>query len=507
MLRHFESFIRLLRRAGLPVSQGELLDFCRAIELLAPSRENMLLVMQATLVKETGRQAALEKLFDYYFTAPGRDKNRAKNPAVAGTQPANRTPRLTQEEFNTRLAGIKDWLRREIARSQFAGANSCEAGEQGRGGPGAGCTGVSTGRPAVTGEQQTGARQAKGILDVLSRGNPDEMTTWAKEAIKSLKMTETGKGDLAADLIRAKVFLGWAQAEDMLARTNLMREAQRLRCLENLAQLDKLLRQALEKDRLRHNGMDLAAVAEGENLSAQDFASLDTARLNEMKRLLVRLGRRLATRPGYRSAPARRGPVDMRRTVRLAAATGGVPLLLCRQKRLPQRPELVVCCDFSGSVAPYSRFMLLLIYAMQHKFHRMRTFAFVDAVAEITGHLKDTNPERAVRNIVRRTGIWQTGFSDYGAVWEQFYRLYAYAVNNKTTLLVLGDARNNYKPPGTEYFREICRRARRVIWLNPAPEEKWDREDSVLHLYAPYCRRVYPCRNLSQLTRITREVF
>ncbi|OAT85531.1 VWA domain-containing protein [Desulfotomaculum copahuensis] len=539
MIKDLTSFVRLLRRAGLPVSPGELLDLCRALELLTPSRENMLLAMQATLVKEAGRQATLEKLFDYYFSAPDRGGMEAVNqpaggmpgepaplsgprrytntpcpprgqgmPSAAGIPPVDRRPRLSGDEFNARLAGMKDWLRRETARPPLPGAGNCAGGPGRGGGAGAGRTGASRGRANPAAEERGScAWLAQGLPAMLQRGEPDEMAALAGEALKFLNTAESGEENLAAALCRVKVHLNWAQVEDMLARGTGMREAQQLRGRENLARLEALLRRQLEKEWLHRHGSALEAVAERENLSALDFARLDNSRLNEMRRLLVRLGRRLATRPGYRRAPSRRGPVDMRRTVRLAVATAGVPLILYCQKRLPQRPELIVLCDFSGSVAPYSRFMLLLIYAMQHKFRPVRTFAFVDAVAEITAHLKEPDQDRAVRNIIRRTGIWQTGFSDYGAVWEQFLRFYAGAVNNKTTLLVLGDARNNYKPPGTENFREICRRARRVIWLNPAPEEKWEREDSVLSLYAPYCRRVYPCRNLAQLTRIARDAF
>jgi len=152
--------------------------------------------------------------------------------------------------------------------------------------------------------------------------------------------------------------------------------------------------------------------------------------------ILTFLGRRLATHPGYRRIPAPGGEVDMRRTIRRAMSIGGVPVVLYYRKRQFTKPEVFILCDLSGSVAPYCKFMLTLVYAMQEKFKLVRSFAFVDAVTEVTGLLKNRDPDLAVQDIYRQTRIWQTGFSDYGAVWAQFYRNYRQGVTPKTTLLI-----------------------------------------------------------------------
>jgi len=531
MLRHLAAFVRLLRRAGIPVAQGEFLDMVRALELLEPSRENVLLAMRAALVKDCDRQRVLESLFNVYFSSVAREEKEERDylppaarlgerrsfsrttPEVSvALQTADAVdgrrggpPRLSAEEFAARLAVLKDWLRRELDRAGAAdaAAGSCRA--QGRGGAGAGRSGGGHKLPFVQRYAREHVRSVRELYEVLKEGNDDALAALAQNAVDALSGVEPGGETPAEMLRRLKAYLHWDDLEDSLDREPGINEAVRLRRRESLNRLTCLLRRELE--RREEFRWELPKLADGENLYERAFDNLDALQVEEIKRILVRFGRRLAARPGYRYAPARRGSVDMRRTVRLAAAGGGIPLVIRCRTRPPGRPELVTLCDFSGSVAPYSRFMLLLIYAMQTGFRRVRSFAFVDAVAEITGYLKTPDLERAMRAIIRQTGIWRTGFSDYGAVWEQFYREHINAVDTKTTVLVLGDARNNYRPPGVDFFREICRRARRVIWLNPAPEEKWDREDSIMHLYAPYCRRVFPCRNLAQLERIARAVF
>jgi uncharacterized protein with von Willebrand factor type A (vWA) domain len=67
-------------------------------------------------------------------------------------------------------------------------------------------------------------------------------------------------------------------------------------------------------------------------------------------------------------------------------------------------------------------------------------------------------------------------------------------------LLVTGDARTNHRAPGLRAFRELCRRARRVYWLDPEPSAEWDTDDSALELYRETCTGVFEVRSLAQLT-------
>jgi uncharacterized protein with von Willebrand factor type A (vWA) domain len=302
-----------------------------------------------------------------------------------------------------------------------------------------------------------------------------------------------------------KINTGWAGGEDLirnLAGGSTVREWWALE--ERLEQFGRIV--AAERDRLIwEKDPGLAAVAL--NAAKTAFNRLDYLQAREIRRKLVMLGRRLAARKGYRYAPSSRGKVDLRRTACLAGKTGGVPFKLLKRDRKPERPEIVILCDLSGSVASFSRFMLLLVSAMQDKFRLARSFAFVDAVEEVTPLIGGWDAEKKIAGILRKTRIWQTGFSDYGAVWRQFADSFPDVVNDKTSLFILGDARNNYKPDGVSHFAWIAAKARRVIWLNPAPVEQWNREDSIIDTYRPYCTAVLECRNLEQLEKVVRHVF
>jgi len=469
----------------------------RALSLVEPTRENFYAVFQATLVKNTSDIPVLKKLFDYFF-APSCVLPQAEKVDLQKVLAV--PPRLPEGEFAARLAEAKNWLKREISRAEKGRFPGGEAS------PAAG--------PAGTLRPVRGAGDK--LLSAVRSGNPAEMQAAAREMLAALEEKLDGEGleieemEIEEIVRQLKAHAGWAQAVDQIKQ--LYRrgapEREALQGEENIRQMERLLRQEVERSQWRRQaGKGSEEVARRLNMEERDFSLLDPDQVAEMKRKLVRLGRRLATRPGYRRVPAPRGEVNMRRTVRLAMATGGVPLFLCSQRRQLTRPEVVILCDLSGSVAPYSKFMLTLVYAMQRNFRLVRSFAFVDAVAEVTGLLKDKDLELGVQNIYRQTRIWQTGFSDYGAVWAQFYREHLAAVTPRTTLLILGDARNNYKPSGAEYFAEICRRARQVFWLNPAPKERWDREDSILITYAPYCRKIFECRNLRQLEAAIRRLW
>ncbi|RKO67094.1 VWA domain-containing protein [Desulfofundulus salinus] len=507
MVGHLIGFIQLLRQAGIPVSTGEMLDLLQALSLLEPTRKNLLLAMQATLIKETGQERILEKLFDLYWTTLKQKTRKQEQPTNKTAIPIH-PPRLSREEFNARLAQMKEWLRQALKSEDDLPAGGGEPAGQG-GGKGNGPEQGRRERHFQHGSTVPLAAAGQRLAMIIAKDSEEDLKALAREAVFTLvpPAEDTPGEDPRQMLKQLKTHLDWAQVKDWLERSPLG-GAEKLRQQKNLLRLERLLNRELEQLRCkRQPEKELPAIAREANLSQRCFAELDPEQVIQVKRQVARLGRRLATRAGYRRIPATRGAVDISRTVRLAATIGGVPIILCHQGRQATRPDLVVLCDLSGSVAPYSQFMMLLVHTMQNKFRMVRSYAFVDAIAEVTVQLRELDLERTVRNIQRQTGIWRTGFSDYGAVWHQFFHEHLHVLHRKVTLIILGDARNNYKPSGEEYFREICRRVRQVIWLNPTPQESWNQEDSIMHLYTPYCRHVFECRNLSQLTRIARQIF
>ncbi|HBX24547.1 MAG TPA: hypothetical protein DEF34_13090 [Desulfotomaculum sp.] len=244
------------------------------------------------------------------------------------------------------------------------------------------------------------------------------------------------------------------------------------------------------------------------NLRFIDLANANPAQLDEIKKLLGALGKKLAVKRGYRKKPSLSGTVDMQRTVRKAVTCGGVPLVLKKERRVPASPLIVTLCDLSGSVAPYSEFFLQLFTGLRCRFKDMRSYAFVDRVAEVTGLIKNPGDSWSLsaRQILREAKISLTGFSDYGQVWECFHNRYRDVLTPRTTVIILGDARNNWRPDGADIFRSITGLCRRTIWLNPLPREKWDAGDCIISAYAPYCSSVQECRNAFQLSQLIRNI-
>lgn len=236
------------------------------------------------------------------------------------------------------------------------------------------------------------------------------------------------------------------------------------------------------------------------HLSVEDLNFLE---VDQMRRAVSRLARKLSSRYSLRSKRAKHGGIDLRRTIRQAfVATGGVPMELKHKKRIISRPEIILLCDVSESVAAFSQFMLQLVYAIQFHFSYVRSFLFVDLIDEATPYFKNRNVEQAIQDALAR-GKYSSGvFSDYGRVFDLFARTYLPAVSARSTVIVLGDARNNHFPDYGKSFEKICSQVRRVVWLNPQPRREWNTRDNIMDLYSQHCHEVYECSTIRQLERI-----
>jgi hypothetical protein len=220
------------------------------------------------------------------------------------------------------------------------------------------------------------------------------------------------------------------------------------------------------------------------------------------------LTRKLATRLARRRRLGRLGRLDVRRTVRRSLSTGGVPVDPRFRRPRPGRPEIVVLADVSGSVATFARFTMQVVFALSAQFRRVRSFAFIDAIDEVTDFF---GPGADFADAMRRIGteagvVWLDGHSDYGNSFKSFTERYAEVVTPKTTVIVTGDARSNYHEPNVAALRDIAVAARAVYWLNPEASRYWDTGDSVMGAYAAVCDEVHEVRNLRQLTAFVERV-
>ncbi|MFJ8903655.1 VWA domain-containing protein [Streptomyces sp. NPDC102359] len=232
-----------------------------------------------------------------------------------------------------------------------------------------------------------------------------------------------------------------------------------------------------------------------------DFLFAGKDRLAELRRTVQPLARKLATRMAARRRRAARGTIDLRRTLRGSLSTGGVPVRPVLRRRRPARPELVLLCDVSGSVAGFSDFTMLLVQALHDQFSRVRVFAFVNRVDEVTRLLEHgaADPEGLGARIRAEAELtaWH-GSSDYGAALGEFTERYGDTVGPRTTVFVLGDARTNMSDPNLPAVRDLAHRARRVHWLNPEQRALWGTGDSAAPAYADLVD-MHECRNVRQL--------
>ena len=232
-----------------------------------------------------------------------------------------------------------------------------------------------------------------------------------------------------------------------------------------------------------------------------DFMHASRDEMQNLKKALQPLTRKLAARLARKRRHGRRGPLDFRNTGRHSLSYGGVPADPKFKYPRPAKPELMVVADISGSVAAFARFTLMLVYAIQGQFSKVRSFVFIDGIDEVTSYFKATEDiSEAIHRVNTEADVvWVDGHSDYGHAFEVFWERYGKDINAKTTILLLGDARNNYHATQSWVVKEMQKRGRHVYWLNPEPKSYWNTGDSVVGEYGSFTDGVYECRNLRQL--------
>ncbi len=234
-----------------------------------------------------------------------------------------------------------------------------------------------------------------------------------------------------------------------------------------------------------------------------EFLRASGDQLRQMRRVVAPLARTLASRLAARRRRSRAGEIDLRKTLRKSMSTGGVPIDVVLRKPHPARPELVVLCDVSGSVAGFSHFTLLLVNALRQQFSRVRVFAFIDTTDEVTEMFgPDADLAVAVQRITREAAVYtRDGHSDYGHAFVSFLDKYPHVLSPRSSLLVLGDGRNNYRNPEVDLLTHMVTASRHAHWLNPEPRHLWGSGDSAVPRYADVIA-MHECRSAKQLAAV-----
>ncbi|MEU8271976.1 VWA domain-containing protein [Sphaerisporangium sp. NPDC049002] len=452
LLDRHVGFVDALRRAGLPVSLAEGLDAARALEVIdLTERETLRAAYAATLVKRPANRPGFDTLFDLWF------------PPVTS---ALRGPRTDEPDLeHAEVPELRDRLAELLLD---------DAGATGDPAFGAYVRAMVErfGRmPAGAGRQNWFSYS---VLRTLSPG-----TLMARMLNEVLVGQE---GGLAEKVARRRLADGIAGFEAAVASDVRRRIAEE-------SGVEKIARSAVKPP-----------------VDQVDFLRITKADLATLRREVYPLARRLATRLTIRQRLGHRGRLDFRRTVRASLSTGGVPLVTHMRPRRPHKPELIVLCDASDSVATFSHFTLLLTYALREQFAKVRAFAFVDTVDEITRFFAPgIDVVDAITRMTEEADITRFGRSDYGHSFQRFAENYGEAIGPKTSLLILGDARSNYQPPELATLKRLAGEARHAYWLNPEPRAQWDTGDSVATTYGGVVA-MHECRNVAQLAAFIEEL-
>jgi hypothetical protein len=236
-----------------------------------------------------------------------------------------------------------------------------------------------------------------------------------------------------------------------------------------------------------------------EYLQQTKLSQLDRLDYKLMQRLVQRAARKLASQHSRKRLTRKRGQLDVRKTIAANAAFDGVLFHTRWKATRIERPKIVAICDVSGSVSRVARFLLLFLYSMQDVMPKVRSFVFASEMIEVTELFKQQGIELALEEIMKRWGGLST---DYGKALAGFQSQALASIDKKTTVIMLGDARNNQGDGRTDIWEKVFRQSKRVLWLNPEHRNSWDTGDSIMSEYAPWCGSVEPCRNLKDIERI-----
>jgi uncharacterized protein with von Willebrand factor type A (vWA) domain len=449
-------FIGDLRRAEIRISPSEALDALGAsAEVGLDDRDTFRVALASTLIKESRDLPTFDRLFNLYFLdLESLGKGLAK--ALGPTDPR-----------------IQEMLDRLMAEENLDLDEMTELMLRGQG---------SEMEMAIrSGSQSAGLERLMYFLQVgfFSRRIQDKFDWEAIERdLDKLMQALEARGLDPGQLARIRNYL------------DLRLEAFR-----------RMIRQHVERE------LERRAYRQGEKLtrevlSEKPLFALTPDEVALMKAVVARLARKIKDALALRQRQEEKGRIDSRRTIRQSLQYGGIPMEVVLRRRRRDRPKLITVCDVSDSVRNASRFMLQLVWSLQECFSRVRSYVFVSEIAEVTQAFSAYPVERAIEWALRSSPVDYHCRSDFGYAFSRFARTELDSLDRKTTILILGDARNNYNDPQAWALRMMRERVKGIIWLNPEGQWGWGVGDSVMPTYAPSCDVVRECRTIAQLGEV-----
>jgi hypothetical protein len=241
-------------------------------------------------------------------------------------------------------------------------------------------------------------------------------------------------------------------------------------------------------------------------LGERSFSSLTAREVEEVREVIDKLVRKLKDIISRRYAADKRGVLDVKKTIRRADRFHGVPVEIIFRKRPPKKGKIVTLCDISSSVWSAAKFMLSILYSLQECFEKVKSYVFVAGLADVTDIFENEEINHAINTALKELDIDYSAPTDYGETFRQFRKNHMDTLTKRTTLVIMGDGRTNYRHPEDKILEEMRERCKRVIWLNPEPESIWNTGDSEIYAYKAHCNELRQCRNLNQLVAFIEEL-
>jgi len=461
MQRVLGNFIHALRQAGIPVSPAETLDAVKTTKLIGlDDKVRLKTALGLTVAKCQEHKLQYELLFDQFFQfatqAVASEKSEVPLDAErgAGSEPTQSLERSLKSspDLNRQITSLADAVQSPLAQQLMQGD------------------------------------QAAMSIAIAGAGNTvglNQMQIFTQKPIFTFRMMQQLGMDALNQELRELSQQGNNEALVQLLKTR--RKVLREQVQDFVEQQYALFAQA-EGQTLRDS-----------NLQSLKFTQVDYQHIDQMTRLVRKAAKQLASLHSRRRKTTRRGFLDARKTITTNAAYGGILFNTRWRARRIERPKVMVICDVSGSVSRVARFLLLFLYSLQDVLPRVRSFVFSGELGEVTDYFDAEDLETAMAKVMNH---WANRSTDYGRALTDFETLALGDIDNKTTVIMLGDARNNNGDGNAKVWKQVYQRSRRVLWLNPERSSLWNTGDSIMADFTPYCSQAESCNSLRDLTRI-----
>ena len=485
MDRTLTNFIAALRNAEVRVSPAETLDALNAVELVG-YRDRLLLknALSLMLPKTIDEKDTFDDTFDRFFAFED----------VAG------------EHLEIDLEG-EDGEDAERGEGDGQGGGNAQGERRGAGGG----KGKSKKNRFLAMEEEEEEDLGPGEManphsalgKLLMQDSRIELTVQMADAGRAVNLEEiqvfTQKG-LYTRRIMEEMGLGELQRE--IGDLKQSRAIPERRLGQELKKrrdwLREQVRDYVERQFLLHADASGKRLRE-ELLRKVKLSNVEHRNFRLIQEVVYKMAKKLVALHSRRKKVFKRGQLNVPRTLRHNMAYDGAIFDLHWKSVKVDRPKVFAICDVSGSVANYARFMLMFLYSLEEVMPKVRSFAFSSDLAEVTDLFERNKIEDAIAKTLRD---YSGGSTDYGQAFEDFRKNCLDDVDNRTTIIILGDARNNYGDPRTEILKEMYDRAKRVLWLNPESRTTWTVGDAEMRKYTAYVHQAEECNSLMHLERV-----